>query len=158
MSSYVILGFAWFCQNSDQTIIVSSEVHGRKHRCQLTPTIWYLKDDIGFPWEDDMQKFCPHTEGISIRTHVHGCGTWFTFHLLIFCYFQALVNPMQAFLNSLVYRGLGGCQLCMKPMEEDLIPRRRRRQRTRADIHVQSNISTDVEQSSETAPLLSFRL
>ena len=69
-------------------------------------------------------------------------------------YFQAVVNPMQAFLNSLVYRGFGSCTLGGQEAFETENARKRLVRKPREGVQFQS--ATDIE-DSENAPLLSFR-
>nr|AKQ63016.1 orphan G-protein coupled receptor 9 [Platynereis dumerilii] len=68
--------------------------------------------------------------------------------------YMAVVNPMQALLNSLVYRGFGSCTFGGQEAFETENARKRVRKNPREGVQYQS--ATDFE-DSENAPLLSFR-
>ena len=69
---------------------------------------------------------------------------------------QAVVNPLQAFLNSFVYHSVGGCniQWTRTSLTQQMLYTWRYRKR-RPDIQYTSQ--TDFDESLETSPLLSFR-
>lgn len=64
-----------------------------------------------------------------------------------FSLFQAVLNPLQALLNSIVYRGCGSCNLrCPKFTAEPI-----------TDSTGSGQASVKFHRSGETEPLLQYR-